>query len=55
MYLSREEYEIMNILPSPLPLFLRGGKLIFTNKPTTRTSTLSNQFSIVAGLKNGVA
>lgn len=45
----------MNILPAALPLFLRGGRLIFTNKPTTRTANLNNRFSIVAGLKDGRA
>lgn len=52
---GRETKNIENVLPSPLPLFLRGGKLILTNKHETRTSLLNNKFTIIAGMKDGKA
>jgi alpha-glucosidase (family GH31 glycosyl hydrolase) len=39
-------------LPSPPPIFLRGGKLILTNKPATRVSHLNNQYTLIAALEN---
>jgi hypothetical protein len=43
---------IENILPSPPLTFLRGGHMLFLNRPTYRTHKLSNQFNIFAALYN---
>ena len=39
-------------LPSAPPIFLRGGRLIFTNKPTTRSNKLNSNFIVFVGLNS---
>jgi hypothetical protein len=41
---------IQNPLPSAPPIFLRCGKLILTNTPTTRVSRLNNRYTLIAAL-----
>ncbi len=51
-FVSSAAQVIQNILPSPPLTFLRGGHMLFLNRPAYRTHNLSNHFNIFAGLSN---
>ena len=44
-----------NELPAAPLIFLRGGFILFTNRPATRSHLLSNKFHLTAALHNGTA